>query len=1530
MKQKDRNVEDIYPLTPTQEGILFHTLAQPDDPVYQDQFQFQIDGELELKAFSAAWHKVVDRHPALRTLFIWKNRARPLQVVRRQVNLPIRYHDWQQHTGDQQQEALRRFLEVDRLQGFELNKAPLMRLALFRTGRRRHEFVWTYHYLLLDGWSLPIIFKDFLRFYEAAHALRDTPLDPGPEFREHVRWLQQQDLRLARAFWSEWLAGFTAPTQIRISRTDSDQEDPLGSAEAILPPPVVDRLEALARAERLTLNTLAQGAWAMLLSGYSGEQDLVFGVTLSGRPPGLERVEECVGLFINTLPLRVRISATRPAARWLRDLQLAFQEVQQFSYSPLKKVQEWSEIRRGHALFESILVFSNYPMEMPFLQDIGVSIRLSNLRTHQSTHYPLTMLVIPGEQWLLRIYYQKTQFDPADIHRMLEHMASIFAGLAETPGRPPAWIPMLTRSERADLQHSWAGSARPYPKHSLVTQHIERISRSAPQATALVSGSEKLSYLELEQKANRLAHAIRARGIEADQVVGVCLSRSPEMIAAMLAILKSGAAYLPLDPDYPPARLHWMARDAGAVVVITDRKHLAIFAGQSIPLMNLDRDRAQHKDHPATPPPLTLSPQNLAYVIYTSGSTGKPKGVAIPHRGLLNLCFWHLRAFRIEAADQATHLAALSFDASVWEIWPYLMRGATIHLPAEAILADPEALVDWLVESDITICFLPTPIAERVLTLIWPAHTRLRTLLTGGDRLTLRPPSGLPFALINNYGPTECSVVSHSGQVQSANLVEYPAIGAAVDNIRGYVLDPNLMPVPIGLPGELYLAGDGLARGYLGQPGLTAERFLPDAFGSIPGARMYRTGDTVRQRPDGSLEFIGRRDSQVKIRGFRVELGEIETALRKHPAIEEAVVLAQASAMGARRLVGYVRYTAQTEPDPGSLKAELGERLPEHMLPAAIIPVASIPLTANGKVDRRRLPDPGGTIRADTQEQDHPKDVRQQALQKIWRQVLGLDNVGIHDNFFELGGDSILSIHVASQATQAGIGLSPSDLFAHQTIAAQAAAARSRRNIRPDRPPSGESIPLTPIQHWFFEQELADRQHFNMPAVLRLAPDTDIRRLEAALDATVDYHDAFRFRYLQRQERWVQSIAEQAAKVRFQEFDFTNLDADQQFQDLRQAAAELQGQLDLQSGPLLRGACFHCAPEAGGSRLLLVAHHLIMDAVSWQIILSDIQTAYRQLAAGDSIELPPVPTSFRQWAQELSAFAGSPKARSEHSYWTAGMDHPVQPIPLDSQRHKEPILVASTRKVVVDLSVQDTDDLLRMAPAALGVELSDMLLTALVQTLSAWSAAQQVWIRMEAHGREPVVAEIDLSRTVGWFTTLFPVCFRLPDSDQPIDQLKAVKETLRKVPNRGIGFGVLRYLDPDPAVRADLAALPRPPVSFLYLGQLDRMTAGTEIFDLVQEELGPAVHPGGRRRHLLEVIAWVSGGRLHTEWQYSSALHREGTIRELAEGCQTSLRSLLSLARSAGEKAFTPADFPAARLDQQQLDRFLGQMRSKR
>ncbi|MCI0392288.1 MAG: amino acid adenylation domain-containing protein [Acidobacteria bacterium] len=1281
-------IEDIYPLSPMQQGMLFHSLYAPESEVYFEQLSCTLRGELDEEAFSRAWQQTVDRHPALRAGFIHEETDEPAQVIYRQAELALERHDWSNLPAEEQEEKLRAWLASDRARGFVLSRAPLMRLALIRLAQERRRLIWSHHHLILDGWSGATLLGEVFSAYAAMRSGRTVRIDSPRPYRDYIAWLRRQDLSEAENFWRETLRGFKTPTSLNVASTaagqvgrvvgDENQQLEFSRSES-------EAIEAFARQRRLTLNTLAQGAWSLLLNRYSGDQDVVFGLTVSGRPASLTGVEKMIGLFINTLPLRVRMEGNPTLIQWLRGIQESTHRLRRYEYSPLAQVQGWSDAPPGEPLFESILVFENYPVDASILQ-LGGELTLEDLVAFERTNYPLTLMVRPGATLLLSLNYDTSRFDSDAAARILRHLRTLLLEMTCDPERRLDDVQLMTKAERNRLLVEWNRTADAKTNELFVHELVAKQAMYRPDVAAAVMRGGRLSYGELNGKANQLARYLQTLGVKRGTRVGVYMKRSFDLLVGLLGILKAGAAYAPLDPSYPLERLSFMLRDSQAVALLTHRGLENSLPSCEARVVDMEREAGLIERQSVDNLSQEFFPQDLVYVIYTSGSTGEPKGVALSHGALGNLIAWQLRQSSSPPETRTLQFSPLSFDVSFQEIFSTWLSGGTIVMIADELRRDPAELWRLIAEERVERIFLPFVALRHLADFATDqtlADISLRELVTAGEQLLITPSIARLFsklrncALYNHYGPTESHVcASYKLKGEPETWPKLPPIGHPIANTQIYLLDKLLRPAPIGATGELYIGGTALAMGYLNRPDLTAERFLPDPFGLAPGARLYRTGDLARYLADGNIEFLGRADFQVKIRGYRVELGEIEAMLAEHPAVRESAVAVDRTEATDQRLVAYVVAESGNSLTLAELRRFLSPWVPEHMLPEALVFMEALPLTPSGKVHRRALPAPCEFQSVNSGVTARPQTITQDLLSVIWAKVLGIESVGIHENFFELGGHSLKATQVINRVRESfQLELPLSRLFESPTIAGlaqvidQSLSAGGAEISKPiEHSPRNGRLPLSFAQErfWLFDQLMPGSPVNNLPSACRLTGRLDVEALALSLNTVVQRHESLRTTFDVVGGEPSQIIAP-SQDVELQVIDLRRLnEAAREVEVKRLIAEDAQRPFDLSRGPLLRASVLRTNEEE--SILTLTMHHIVSDGWSVGVLTRELMTLYQAFCDGNPSPLPELTIQYADYAVWQKGQAQQEVLSNQLDYWKRRLNGNISEINLPADR----------------------------------------------------------------------------------------------------------------------------------------------------------------------------------------------------------------------------------------------------------------------
>jgi amino acid adenylation domain-containing protein/non-ribosomal peptide synthase protein (TIGR01720 family) len=1942
---------DPLPLSYAQQRLWFLDQLEPGSPTYNLSIALRLTGVLDVSALEKSLVEIVRRHEILRTIFPAKD-GRPVQVIVPALPLTLPVVDLRAIPDAMREAVVQQTATAESRQSFDLAHGPLWSVKLLRLADEEHVFLLNMHHIVFDGWSFDVFFRELTALYTAFSTGKPSPLPTLPlqysDFALWQRmWLQGATLEAQLTYWKQQLGGNLPLLELPTDRPRPPLQSFRGACQSlVLPQHLTEALKALSRQEGVTLFMTLLAAFKTLLYRDTGQEDLLIGAPIAGRTR--VETEALIGFFVNTLALRTNMGGNPRFRELLGKVREVALDAYDHQDLPFEKLVDELLLERSpsHApLVQVMFALQNAPRLA--LQLPGLTLDQMDVESG-TAKFDLTLSMRDTEQELKgTVEYATDLFDHTTISRMLGHFQTLLEGIVAHPEHRLADLPLLTEAERYQILAEWNDTTADYPQNTCLHELFETWAERTPNAVAVICNDQQLTYSALNQRANQLAHYLRALGIGPEVCVGLCMERSLEMVVGLLGILKAGGAYVPLDPAYPKERLSFMLSDTQVSVLVTQQEIVTHLPKHALRLVCLDTDweviAQQSKEDPVS----GVTPENLAYVMYTSGSTGKPKGVMIEQRQVLALLYGFEHVAPGGAGCIGTAVCPFGFDVSVWECFSMLCFGGTLHIIVPEILTDPQQFVHYLVDHGITSAYIPPALLSEVACHLeqQDAQMALNRILVGTEPIK----QGLlqrfrdlseHMRIVNGYGPTETTICATLFPFYSATEpYRRTPIGTGIRGYEVYLVDANMQLVPIGIPGELHIGGAGLARGYLNCPELNAEKFIPHPFRDRPGARLYKTGDLARWLPDGNLEFLGRLDQQVKIRGFRVEPGEIEAVLAGLPVVQESVVFAREDQPGDKRLVAYVvpnpnskgllsqmdaqaaehvanwqalfediygqtsahqdltfnitgwnssytglpipaeemhewldhtverlltlqpnrvleigcgtglllsriaphcseylgtdfssealrhlqqvkrsikelehvtlihrkaddfegieaevfdtvilnsvvqyfpgidyllrvlegavntvrsggfifvgdvrslpllnayhasvqycqahsslsrihlqqrvqqslaqeeelvvdpaffialkqhfpqishvqiqprrgryrneltrfRYdvilhlgtegllvvepqwldwrkedltlsgvyrllaegkpeiiglrdvpnarvqteirilewlasAAETETvshlrealaklqqggiDPeelwslssklpysvdigwsagsvdGSydvvfrrrptagleesttivsffeepvhtkpwsdyvnnplqerftrelvlyLRRVLKEKLPDYMVPPAFVVLETLPMTPNGKVNRQSLPTPDMVRFQSAGAFVAPRTTAESILAGIWAEVLRLERVGIHDNFFELGGDSILSIQIIARANQAGLRLTSKQLFQQQTIAELATVACITPAMQAEQGLVIGPVPFTPIQHWFFEQEIPDPHHWNQAMLLEVRHTLDVSAMEKAVQHLLVHHDMIRARFRREADCWQQDIVYPEASSLCVRADLSALSEEQQGMEIAEAAAQLQASLNLENGPLVRAAIFDRGSHKS-ARLLMVIHHLVVDSVSWRILLDDLQMAYQQLSAGKMLQLPPKTTSFKHWAERLTAYAQSAESRKELTYWLTALRAQVGRLPVDYPGGANTVTLACT--VSVSLSTKETDALLREVPRIYQTQINDVLLTALAQAFARWTGEHTLLIDLEGHGREEVVEGVDLSRTVGWFTAIFPTLLQLKHTYTPVEALKSVKEQLRRIPQRGIGYGVLRYLSQDTEVIEKLRALPPAEVCFNYLGRVDQVVSGSVFFGPVQETSGPHRSARGHRRYLLEVNSRLAEGQLQCDWTYSEHIHRRDTIERLAQGFIEALRTLIVHCHSPKAGGYTPSDFPKMKLSQQELDELI-------
>jgi amino acid adenylation domain-containing protein len=1346
--------------------------------MYVAQLVCELEGDLSQGALVRAWEKVLERHAALRTTFFWQELDRPVQVVFRRVDLPWSERDLRDLPANLQRERLESHLAEDRARGFEVSRPPLIRLMLFRTGESSFWLVLTLHQMLLDGWSVPLVLEDVLALYDAERRGGHAELPHRPPYRDYIAWLLQQDLSEAEAYWRRVLGGFSPSLGTLDARPPDGPDEGYGEDHLVIAQNAVEGARALARAHRVTLNTLIQAAWGLLLGHSIGSRDVVFGTVVSGRPAELPGIESTVGLFINTLPARLRIPEEGTISEWLRQIQERQAEMRRYEHSPLVEVQRWAGIPPNQPLFESILVFQNYPVAAS-LAGRSTALGIRGARTLEQTNYDLTLVAEPGTELRLSLAYPRRRFQRSSILRMLRQLQSVLEGLGEA--QRPAELSLLTAIERHQVVHEWNDTGGELGNGTCFHRLFEAQAERTPDRVAVVGEEEHLTYAELDRQADALAWRLRRLGMAPETRVGICLERSPQAIVALLGVLKAGGAYVPLEAAQPRERLAAILEGSGALFLLTRENLLGTLPTGRFQVLCIDRPDLRDSMPVPGPEP---NPAQLAYVIFTSGSTGRPKGVAVEHRQLVHYVTAVLARLRLPEGASFATVSSLATDLGNTAVFPALCSGGRLHVVPEWRIADAAALEEYCARHPID-CLKIVPSHLAALLSGGRPHEVLprQWLVLGGEAadrsLVARLRELAPRCeILNHYGPTETTVGASTHRLGfGGEPAATPPIGRPLPGVRLILLGWNRQPVPIGAPGEIHIGGSGVARGYLGDPAQTAEKLIPDPWGD--GARLYRTGDLARLLPDGAVDLLGRIDHQVKVRGHRIETTEIEAVLREDESLLEAVVIALGDTPGERRLVAYVVPRVGADIRAEELRHRVRDRLPDFMMPSAIVGLEALPRLPSGKVDRRALPAP--EWRGGGEDEDAaPRSPAEELLAGIWCEVLGVERVGRDDDFFALGGHSLLATQVVSRARRVfGVELALRELFEAPRLADLASRIAEAWQaghgvsapplVRVDRQ---GGLPLSFAQQrlWFFDQLEPGRSVYNVPVPVRIEGNLRVAVLASALREIVRRHESLRTRFAMVDGAPVQVIAAPGPE-RLPVVDLRSLTGparDREVQRLTEEDARLP--FDLSSGPLWRTSLLCLGSEE--HVLLSTMHHIVIDGWSMEVLGREVRALYLSFLAGERSPLPELPVQYADYAAWQRGWLCGQVLAGELAYWRqqlAGAP-PLLELPWDRPRPAVQSLRGALREVRLSL---DLSERLIGFGRREGATTFIALLAAFQALLARLSGQAEVSVGAPVAGR----AQVETEGLIGFFVNTLVLRTDLSGDPSFRELLTRVRET---------------------------------------------------------------------------------------------------------------------------------------------------------
>ncbi|WP_137200799.1 plipastatin non-ribosomal peptide synthetase PpsC [Bacillus subtilis] len=1497
---KPAEKQETYPVSSAQKRIYVLQQLEDGGTGYNMPAVLELEGKLNPERMDRAFKELIKRHESLRTSFEQDAGGDPVQRIHDEAPFTLQTTVLGART---EQEAAAAFIKP-----FDLSQAPLFRAQIVKVSDERHLLLVDMHHIISDGVSVNILIREFGELYNNRKlpALRI-------QYKDYAVW--QEGFKTGDAYktqeeyWLKQLEGELPVLDLPADHARPPVRSFAGDKVSFtLEPEVASGLHKLARENGSTLYMVLLTAYTAFLSRLSGQEDIIVGSPIAGRPH--KDLEPILGMFVNTLALRTRPEGGKPFVQYLQEVRETALEAFEHQDYPFEELVDKLELTRDmsrNPLFDVMFVLQNMDQESLELDELCLKPAANN--GHQTSKFDLTLYAQEQPHGLLtfQMEFSTDLYKKKTIEKWLQYFINMLLSIIKDNKAALGTINILNEDETHYLIHELNRTKIDYPRNETISRLFEMQAEQTPNAVAIVSDTQVFTYEDLNSWANQIASVLQIKGVGPDSVVALLTGRTPELIAGMLGILKAGGAYLPIASDLPVERIAYMLSDSGAALLLqsekTEKQLLDIECEQIIIEDIQKQGKTKNVDSSA-------GPHSLAYIIYTSGSTGKPKGVMIEQRSVIRLVK-NSNYITFTPEDRLLMTSSIGFDVGSFEIFGPLLNGAALHLSDQQTFLDSHQLKRYIEHQGITTIWLTSSLFNHLTEQNEQTFSQLKHLIIGGEALSPSHVNRIrnvcpEVSIWNGYGPTENTTFSTCLHIQKTYELSIP-IGRPVGNSTAFILNQWGVLQPVGTVGELCVGGDGVARGYLGRPDLTKEKFVPHPF--APGDRLYRTGDLARWLPDGTIEYVGRIDDQVKVRGYRVELGEIESALRQIDGVKEAAVLARTAQTGSKELFGYISVKAGTNAE--QVRSLLARSLPNYMIPAYIIEMETLPLTSNGKLNRKALPEPNFTSK---QTYAPPRNDLEDQLVLIWQEVLGIQRIGIEDSFFELGGDSIKALQVSARLGRYGLSLQVSDLFRHPKIKDLSPFIRKSERIIEQGPVQGD-VPWTPVQQWFFSQDIEERHHFNQSVMLFHSGRLSENALRPALKKLAEHHDALRMVYRNDGRRWIQinQGIHESQLYSLRTSDLSQSESGWETQ-IKQEVADLQQSINLQEGPLLHAALFKTLT---GDYLFLAIHHLIVDGISWRILLEDLSAGYQQAAAGQTIQLPPKTDSYQEYARRIQEYAQSSKLIREEAYWRSVEEQQAAELPYEIPHH---LNIDSSKRDSLSFSLTEADTavLLQNVNYAYGTDTQDILLTAASLAICEWTGGSKLRIAMEGHGREHILPELDISRTVGWFTSMYPALISFENHrDELGTAVKTVKDTLGRIPNKGVGYGMLKYLThPE---NKSITFSKTPEISFNYLGQFNDIER-QDTFRPSSLGSGKDITHTWKREQIIEMSAMAADKKLHFNLSYPPARFHRNTMEQLINRIEHFLLDIMKHCAGQQKAEKTLSDFSSQSLTAEDLD----------
>ncbi|PEU19965.1 non-ribosomal peptide synthetase, partial [Bacillus wiedmannii] len=1494
--------KDYYPLSSAQRRLYILNKIEGSGVSYNMPFAMKIKGNLDVQQFKEVFHKLIERHEALRTSFVMVD-GEPVQKIEKEFDFHVTYRE----VGtDKVDDIINGFVKP-----FDLEKAPLLRVEIIKVAEEEHMMVMDMHHIISDGISMSILTRELSQLYEGKEL---SPL--SIQYKDYSAWQRElstkEEMKKQEKYWmevfKEEVPVLNMPTDYKRPQKRSFKGDRLNLK---IDSETSNKLNKLAQENGATMYMLLLAAYTTLLSKYTGQEDIVVGSPIAGRKH--VDLNNVMGMFVNTLAMRNHPKGNMSFIEYLKEVKentLKAYENQDYQFEELvENVNVRRDISRN-PLFDTMLVFQHIDNMLLDLDGLNISILEDQRRV---VKFDITIHASELEDGLgLEVEYCTALYKKETIEGFSEHFINILKKVVVNPDINLCEIDILTENEKNMVLREFNNTKGKYAKEKTIPELFEEQVAKTPNNVALVFENQRITYKELNERANSLAFILREKGVGPDVVTGIMVERSIEMIVGIMGILKAGGAYLPIDPDYPMDRKEYMLCNSHVdILCVTNDAYSDMpFKGHIIQL-----DKLNYRDNRSNISKIN-NPRNLAYVIYTSGSTGKPKGVMIEQNSVNNLVngLNDVIYKNFNTNVNVVLLAPFIFDASVKQIFATLLLGHTLFVVPKETSWDTMSLIEYYAANKIHVSDA-TPSHLKMLSYVnkIDKDLEIKEFIVGGEALTsylikglFEKLTNLKANITNVYGPTECCVDSTCYRIEFDQVNKNIAIpiGKPLLNTNIYILDKENNLQPIGVAGEICISGEGIARGYLNNPELTTEKFVENPFDF--GKKMYRTGDLARWLPDGNIEFLGRIDHQVKIRGYRIELEEIESQLSAHQDIEDVVVIARKDKENNQYLCAYI--ISEKVLRARDIREYLEQGLPDYMIPAYFVKLDKLPLTTNGKVDRKALPEPDGSIDTGV-EYEAPRNEVEEKLVEIWRSIIGVEDIGINHNFFVSGGDSIKALQIISRLSKIGLKLEMKDLFAHPKIKDLGKYIKEEKKEQKVYEIVKGEVEVTPIQSWYFEKNQKEVNHFNQSFMVFRKNGFDEKHVEEVFKKIMEHHDALRMIYTEKDGEIIQYNRGHDEKL-FDLYIYDVKGIENKEEKVYEVATSIQKEMSIKEGKLVK-LCIFRSDE--GDHLLIAIHHLVVDGVSWRIIFEDLETLYSQMEKGEKLEIGLKTDSYKEFASKLKVYSMSKKLLREREYWTSISKESIPFIPKKKEGVQNNFENSGT--VSVSLDKETTTSLLRKTNRAYNTEINDILLAALVVGVRELTGENKLKVNMEGHGREDVLENIDINRTVGWFTTMYPVLLDIGEETELSTNIKTVKEILRKIPNKGIGYGVLKHLAKDKELLKD----ERSPISFNYLGDMDQDINRGE-FSASKLSIGETVGKKIARNTSIEMNLMVLNGELVIHTTFNELEYSENMIKDLNQKYKENLKKIIKHCTNKAESERTPFDYGDTKITLEELE----------